>query len=43
MDKLSKTLSRKYLHHPTKAFNELSNQKLEKALDLFKKIYKVED
>ena len=43
MDKLSKTLSRKYLHHPTKAFNELSNQKLEKALALFKKIYKVED
>jgi glutamyl-tRNA reductase len=43
MDKLSKALSRKFLHHPTKAFHELSDQKLEKALALFKKIYKVKD
>lgn len=43
LDKLSKKLSKKYLHHPTKAFNELSNLKLEKALTILKKIYKVED
>jgi glutamyl-tRNA reductase len=43
MDKLSKTLSKKYLHHPTKVFNEFSNQKLEKALAILKKIYKIED
>ena len=43
MDKFSKTLSKKYLHHPTKVFNELSNQEFEKALAILKKIYKVED
>ena len=43
MDKFSKTLSKKYLHHPTKVFNELSNKEFEKALDILKKIYKVED
>lgn len=43
IDKLSRTLSKKFLHHPTKVFNELSNQKFEKALALFKKIYKVDD
>ena len=43
MDKFSKTLSKKYLHHPTKVFNELSNKEFEKALAILKKIYKVED
>ena len=43
IEKLSKTLSKKYLHHPTKVFNELSNKEFEKALDILKKIYKVED
>tara|TARA_B100000035_G_scaffold134321_1_gene114277 strand:+ start:31309 stop:32553 length:1245 start_codon:yes stop_codon:yes gene_type:complete len=43
MDKLSKALSKKYLHHPTKVLNELSNQKFDKALAILKKIYKVED
>ena len=43
MDKFSKTLSKKYLHHPTKVFNELSNKEFEKALDILKKIYKVEE
>jgi glutamyl-tRNA reductase len=43
IEKLSKTLSKKYLHHPTKAFNELSNKEFEKALAILKKIYKVED
>ena len=43
MEKLSRNLSKKLLHQPTKVLNELSSRKLEEALELFKKIYKVED
>ena len=43
MEKLSRNLSKKFLHQPTKVFNELSSHKFDEALELFKKIYKVKD
>ena len=43
LDKLSKNLSKKFLHYPTKALNESATEKNNEVTDLLKNIYNLKD